>query len=287
MQQSAPRQATRERAAVSENDAADSSVPRRRSGYIRRMSGSRVSWSLALALASVACGHGPAASDSDAGGGTGADSSGASGSTTGGATHASSTGGTGSTSHDGSTSHGGSTGAGTSTGAAVTETGGAGSSGGGATGPDGSSGTTGPPTMCPDGLYDLDGDGTCEYTCSKTADIDAVCDMVDEDCDGAPDDEVDLCASLEHCGACGNACSAAHAMTTCAAVGPPPCSKVNTSCKLASCVCNGPQDCWWDVDGFAGNGCEYPCFKSNAGTEVCDELDNDCDGQIDEGGVCP
>ena len=46
-----------------------------------------------------------------------------------------------------------------------------------------------------------------------------------------------------------------------------------------------------DLDGLAANGCEYGiCF--NSGVEVCDGLDNDCDGVIDDNlgaapAICP
>jgi hypothetical protein len=35
--------------------------------------------------------------------------------------------------------------------------------------------------------------------------------------------------------------------------------------------------------GTSGNGCEAICSESNDGTETCDDKDNDCDGQVDEG----
>jgi len=38
----------------------------------------------------------------------------------------------------------------------------------------------------------------------------------------------------------------------------------------------------WNVDRSPHNGCEYACALDGDGTEVCDGIDNDCDGQIDE-----
>ncbi|HJO67274.1 MAG TPA: MopE-related protein, partial [Sphingomonas sanguinis] len=38
-----------------------------------------------------------------------------------------------------------------------------------------------------------------------------------------------------------------------------------------------------DLDGDPATGCEYACLPSNDGVEVCDALDNDCDGTTDEG----
>ena len=37
-----------------------------------------------------------------------------------------------------------------------------------------------------------------------------------------------------------------------------------------------------DLDGDPATGCEYACLPSNDGVELCDALDNDCDGATDE-----
>ncbi|MFC1482485.1 choice-of-anchor D domain-containing protein [Myxococcota bacterium] len=44
-------------------------------------------------------------------------------------------------------------------------------------------------------------------------------------------------------------------------------------------------DGYYDIDGDPGNGCEYQCTVSNGGIEICDGVDNDCNGETDEG--CP
>ncbi len=44
-----------------------------------------------------------------------------------------------------------------------------------------------------------------------------------------------------------------------------------------------PED-WWELDGVSP-WCEYECTVTNGGIENCDNLDNNCDGVIDEG--CP
>ena len=37
-----------------------------------------------------------------------------------------------------------------------------------------------------------------------------------------------------------------------------------------------------DADDEASNGCEYACSPTNNGIEICDGIDNDCDGSSDE-----
>ncbi|MBK7270635.1 MAG: putative metal-binding motif-containing protein [Flavobacteriales bacterium] len=61
-------------------------------------------------------------------------------------------------------------------------------------------------------------------------------------------------------------------------------------------VCNGAGTCAGtpctdnDADGFTT--CQGDCNDNNANirpgaVELCNSLDDDCDGQVDEGGVCP
>jgi hypothetical protein len=40
---------------------------------------------------------------------------------------------------------------------------------------------------------------------------------------------------------------------------------------------------FWDINGDPGDGCEYACDLTNGGVEDCDNLDNNCDAQTDEG----
>jgi len=57
-------------------------------------------------------------------------------------------------------------------------------------------------------------------------------------------------------------------------------------CVLGSCIFEC-QDGYLDVNGDIGDsgsdGCEYACALTNGGVEICDGLDNNCDGQVDEG----
>jgi hypothetical protein len=94
------------------------------------------------------------------------------------------------------------------------------------------------------------------------------CNALDDDCDGATDE--DFLDTVVDCGACGNVCAFANAIATCTA----------RRCTLALCDTG-----FVDLDGAAGNGCEYRCDV--AGAEVCNGRDDDCDGSIDEGLVPP
>jgi hypothetical protein len=101
-------------------------------------------------------------------------------------------------------------------------------------------------------------EAVCQYQCGGSAECSA-----DADC---ASDEVCMCMT---------ACPSCVPGTEC-----PPCV---TEC---SCEAVGPQDA--DGDGFpAGDDCDDQNPAVNPGaTELCDGQDNDCDGAVDEGGVC-
>ncbi len=85
---------------------------------------------------------------------------------------------------------------------------------------------------------------------------------------GTPDAscDADLETDLENCGACGNKCELPGAFATCEA----------GRCEVESCA---PQ--FYDLDGDPQNGCEYACAVPVIGPEICDGIDNDCDGFVD------
>ncbi|MBX3182627.1 MAG: hypothetical protein KIT72_19470 [Polyangiaceae bacterium] len=138
---------------------------------------------------------------------------------------------------------------------------------------------------CADDFYDLDGDPSngCEYYCihnpngTNTTDPGGVngCGK-DDDCDGQIDEDVDTCGDVENCGRCGKRCVIANGTARCAssAGSGESCTEANTRCEVDQC-----DPGFYDVDGSPDNGCEYQCTPT--GPEVCDGVDNDCDGRID------
>jgi hypothetical protein len=92
---------------------------------------------------------------------------------------------------------------------------------------------------------------------------------VDANCDGALTNQPNKLTDINNCGACGNSCTtgAIHANFAC----------VNGSCQFQSCQPN-----YYDLDG---NGtCEYFCAFLSA-QEACNGLDDNCNGQTDEGNI--
>ena len=137
---------------------------------------------------------------------------------------------------------------------------------------------------CDTGWYDNDGDAStgCEAAeCIPTAET---CNGRDDDCDCSGDTNEDgvVCgpgdAGVDEgfdntlptsCGPYCIPCRFPHGTGEC----------IDAACHLAGCNAG-----YLDLDGNEANGCEYACTPS--GDEVCDSADNDCDGLIDEGGVC-
>jgi len=94
-----------------------------------------------------------------------------------------------------------------------------------------------------------------------------VCNGLDDDCDGVADNGFDLDQDPNNCGSCGHVCEIPNALAT---------------CEGGTCVLAGCQPGHWDVNEDPTDGCEYACHRTNDGTELCDGMDNDCDGAADE-----
>jgi hypothetical protein len=109
----------------------------------------------------------------------------------------------------------------------------------------GTEGPVGNPTC--DDTIDNDCDGTTDEedqdcACVTTGLLDNNCDGIDDDCDGTPDDEY---------------------------------VSTQTTCGVGECASTGRTTC---VDGVEGD----TCTPGTPSAETCDNLDNDCDGAVDE-----
>ncbi|RME28296.1 MAG: hypothetical protein D6806_03130, partial [Deltaproteobacteria bacterium] len=169
--------------------------------------------------------------------------------------------------------------------------------------------------FCPD----FDGDGHRDASCGGddcddgnkyvSPSAEELCNGLDENCDGVPDDGFDLMTDPKNCGSCGFNCQPAQVCwngectTDCPAglencggecadlrTNPLHCGSCGTECLYdnAEGSCSGGictmGDCaegYHDIDGDDSNGCEYACTPT--GPEVCDGVDNDCNGIADDG----
>ncbi len=125
--------------------------------------------------------------------------------------------------------------------------------------------------LCEPLHYDINRDleDGCEYICLITQEGQEVCDQIDNNCDGAVDEGFDVRTDNDHCGRCGNACEGRPNRT-------PVC--LDGQCGAGQC-----DEGFFDADGRDDNGCEYACERQNLGREACNGVDDDCDGEADEG----
>ncbi|MBK9072700.1 MAG: hypothetical protein IPL79_17120 [Myxococcales bacterium] len=93
-----------------------------------------------------------------------------------------------------------------------------------------------------------------------------LCDNLDQDCDGFDTNGYNLNLDPLNCGTCGTVCVVPNAIAGCA----------GGLCAVAGCSAN-----FYDIDLDPLNGCEYPCTYQGP-NELCNLIDDDCDGTIDE-----
>lgn len=133
----------------------------------------------------------------------------------------------------------------------------------------------------PSSVIESQEDGTCsdsiDNDCDGRADSDdpdcsscvpEFCDYIDNDCDGLVDEDFNLRTDRQNCGNCGVVC--------------PDYPRAEGICIAGVCdiVC---EPGWSNLDGNILNGCESICTPSdNPNESVCNGIDDDCDGFIDE-----
>jgi hypothetical protein len=94
-----------------------------------------------------------------------------------------------------------------------------------------------------------------------------LCNQKDDNCNGVVDEGFDLMTDALNCGRCGVRCEFPFAQAVCA----------QGACAKGACLPG-----FFDANRQDTDGCE--CQKTNGGVEICDGVDNNCDGRIDEPG---
>ena len=153
--------------------------------------------------------------------------------------------------------------------------------------------------LCADGWFDLDGEPGCEYACTWTSDVE-ICNGVDDDCNGAADETFDcvfgeavVCTA--DCGSTGTGTCGFTCEVPAGADCVPPvetCNGLDDDCDTVAdedwdCAAGETVSCTTDCGGVGSgtctDACEIPTGADCAeGPELCNGLDDNCNGSADE-----
>lgn len=117
---------------------------------------------------------------------------------------------------------------------------------------------------CLSGFKDTNSDPKDGCECQIASAVE-VCNGRDDNCNNVVDEGFDTTTDPMNCGRCGVTCSYPFARASC----------TQSVCGMGVCLAG-----FFDANGKDSDGCE--CQKTNGGAEVCDGIDNNCDGRIDE-----
>lgn len=112
-------------------------------------------------------------------------------------------------------------------------------------------------------LMCLGGVETCIGAIGPTFEL---CDGFDQDCDGNNTNGYNLQTDVQNCGMCGMTCNLPNAFEGCA----------TGACTIVACAPN-----FFNNNNVTSDGCEFNCGHPFLGAEICNGIDDDCDGLTD------